>query len=78
MSKAISLKIDDQLFAATEELLQTIRQPRNAYINRAIAFYNRCQQRRLRKRQLARDVSLLREQTSDVIAATELLEDAPE
>lgn len=78
MSKAISLKLEATLFAETERLLRTIRMPRNAYINRAIAFYNRCQTRRLRKQQLGRDVARLRDDTRACIVATELLEDLPE
>ncbi len=78
MSKALSLKLDDRLVAETESVVRKVRVPRNAYINRAVDFYNRCQKRRLLKKTLKRDVALLKDQTRDFLRDFELLEDLPE
>ena len=43
--KTVSLKIDDGLLSETEEILSIIEMPRNKYINEAIGFYNKIQQR---------------------------------
>ncbi|MBP6795663.1 MAG: hypothetical protein KA143_11440 [Saprospiraceae bacterium] len=41
MSKAISLKIEDQIFDKTEELISELKISRNKYINDALENYNR-------------------------------------
>ena len=42
--------MDDQIFGETEEILAKIKKPRNRYINEAIDYYNKIQQRRLLKK----------------------------
>lgn len=78
MSKALSLKLDDRIFAETESVIRKMRVPRNSYINRALDFYNRCQKRRFLKRRLQKDVEALKDQTHEIIRDYELLEDLPE
>jgi hypothetical protein len=78
MSKALSLKLEDRIFQETESVIRKIRMPRNAYINRAVDFYNRCQKRRLIKRKIQKDVQMLKAETGDFIKSFELLEDLPE
>jgi len=39
--KNISLKMDDQIFGETEEILARIKKSRNRYINEAIDYYNK-------------------------------------
>lgn len=78
MSKLLSLKMDERVFRETEVLLHKIHVPRNAYINHAVDFFNRCQKRRLTKKQLRNDVALLAEDTRDVLKSFELLEDVLE
>lgn len=41
MSKAISLKIEDQIFDKTEALISELKISRNKYINDALENYNR-------------------------------------
>ena len=41
MSKAISLKIEDQIFDKTEELISGLKISRNKYINDSLENYNR-------------------------------------
>ena len=78
MSKALSLKMDERIFEETEILLQKIRTPRNAYINRAVDFYNRCQKRLLLKKKLKKDVLFLQKDTREFLNSCELLEDLSE
>lgn len=77
MSKALSLKMDDQVFEETEGILRKIRVPRNAYINQAVEFYNRCQKKLLLKKKFRKDVEILREDTKKFLKDFELLEDLP-
>lgn len=44
MSKAISLKIEDQIFDKTEELISGLKISRNKYINDAQESYNRMEE----------------------------------
>lgn len=78
MSQLLSLKMDEVIFKETEDLLKKIHLPRNAYINRAVAFYNRCQKRLILKRKLNRDVALLKDDTREFLKSFELLEDLSE
>ena len=45
--KTLSLKLDDIVFEETEQLLETIKKPRNRYINEALQYYNRLQKRKI-------------------------------
>ncbi len=78
MSKALSLKMEDHIFNETENLLRKLHIPRNAYVNQAVAFYNRCQKRRLIKRKLQKEIPLLKEDTRSFLKDFELLEDLSE
>jgi len=53
--KNLSLKIDDNIFEETERILSKIKKPRNRYINEAINFYNKLQNRKLLKKVLERE-----------------------
>lgn len=78
MSKALSLKMDDRIFEDAEKMIRKIHMPRNAYINKAVDFYTRFQQRLLLRKKLKKDVSLLKEDTKNFIESFELLEDLHE
>lgn len=73
--KTISLKINDDIFAETEEILQTKRKPRNRYINEAIEFYNKIQQRELLKAKLKKESLLVRDESMKVLREFENIED---
>lgn len=77
MSKALSLKLEEHVFAETERVVRRLRTPRNAYINRALDFYNRYQKRRLVKKTLRGDVRRLKADTQHVAREFELLDDLP-
>ncbi len=78
MAKPLSLKMDDQIFKETESLLKKLHLPRNAYINQAVEFYNRCQKRLLLKKKLKKEVKTLKSDTQEFLKSFELLEDFSE
>jgi len=72
--KNISLKMDDQIFVETEEILARIKKPRNRYINEAIDYYNKMQQRRLLKKMLEKESALVKEDSMKVLKEFESLD----
>lgn len=75
MSKALSLKLQDDIFKETEELTRQTHTPRNAYINKAVAYYNRLQKKMILKKQIAKSSHLVRENSMEVLHEFEALED---
>ncbi len=69
--------MEDRIFEETGHVLKKIHLPRNAYINQAVDFYNRCQKRLLTKKKLQKDVQVLKDDTRKFIKSFELLEDVP-
>jgi len=52
MSKSLSLKLQDDIFQETEKIRKAIQLPRNAYINKALVFFNKMNTRRELKKRL--------------------------
>lgn len=75
MSKALSLKLQEDVFHQVERITRKIKVPRNAYINRALAFYNKYNERKLLKKQLATEALLVRDNSMQYLAEFEALED---
>ena len=75
MSKVLSLKLQEEVFRETEEILQRLRKPRNAYINEAINLYNKLWKRRVLKEALVQDSALVAEDSLEVLEVFEQLED---
>lgn len=73
--KTISLKIDDAIFQDTENIIKIKKKARNRYINEALDFYNKMQQREALKRQLQKESLLVREESMKVLKEFEALED---
>ena len=79
MSKVLSLKLRDEIFAETERILKQRRRPRNRYFNEAIAFYNRLWNRRQLARQLANESRAVAADSMAVLAEFEAFqEELPE
>ncbi len=74
--KAVSLKIEDDIFSETEEILQEMNKSRNKYINEAIEYFNRIQRRELLAKQLKVDSELVRVESMEILQDLELIEDA--
>jgi hypothetical protein len=72
--KSISLKMDDQIFGETEEILARINKPRNRYINEAIDFYNKVQKRRILKKMLEDESAIVKEDSITVLKEFESLD----
>lgn len=75
MSKNLSLKLREEIFLEAEEILRQSRKPRNAYFNEAINLYNKLWQRRLLKKALTRESSLIAADSLEALEAFEQLED---
>ena len=65
--KTVSLKIDDSIFGETEKILSKINKPRNRYINDAIGYYNRTQNRAIIEKKLKKESDIVREDSMDVL-----------
>lgn len=75
MSKNLSLKLQDEIFEETEQVLRKVKRPRNAYINEAIHFYNKLMSRRLIKNRLIRESNIV---ATDSMAVLEEFENFEE
>ena len=73
--KTISLKIDDDIFEETEELLSVIKKPRNRYINEALAGYNHLQKRLLLQKKLKQESELVKDDSMAVLTEFEHFEE---
>ena len=73
--KSISLKLQEQIFEETENLLDSLKVSRNKYINEAIEFYNRYQKRKLIEEQLKKESAIVSEDSMEVLKEFEALED---
>lgn len=73
--KAVSLKIEEDIFSETEEILREVNKSRNKYINEAIEYFNRIQRRELLAKQLKVDSELVRAESMEILKDFELIED---
>lgn len=73
--KSISLKLQEQILAETESLLEHLETSRNKYINEAIEFYNQYQKRKLIEEQLIRESKLVSKDSMKILSEFENLED---
>ena len=71
----ISLKLKDDIFSETEQLLPQLKKNRNAYLNEAVAFYNRYQKRALVAAQLRLESALVAETSMEILAEMEAIDD---
>jgi len=73
--KSISLKLQEQLLSETDSILESLKTSRNRYINDAVAYYNKIQKRKLLAEQLAKESSLVQEDSMRILQEFEQLED---
>ncbi len=73
--KTLSLKLDDPIYAEAEEITGHLNIARNRYINEAVNLYNTYQKRRILKNQLAKESSLVSENSLEILKEFELLRD---
>ncbi len=75
MSKLLSLKIKDDIFLEVEKITKKKKIPRNAYINKALAFYNDLNKRKNLKEQLQYESNMIKSNSMDILEEFEKLED---
>jgi len=75
MSKNLSLKLQDNIFEETEQMLRKVKRPRNAYINEAVHFYNKLIARRLLKSKLIRESNMVAADSMAVLEEFEKFEE---
>lgn len=73
--KTLSLKLDDQIFDETEEVVSALKLPRNRYINEALHLYNKYNKRKVLKNKLAKESKLVAASSLHVLAEFEKLAD---
>jgi predicted transcriptional regulator len=73
--KTLSLKLDDIVFEETEQLLETIKKPRNRYINEALQYYNQLQKRKILSKLLELESKLVSEESMNVLNEFENLDE---
>ncbi len=71
--KNISLKLDDNVFEETEEVVSELKLTRNRYINEALNLYNQFNKRRVLKKKLAKESKLVAQSSYEVLAEFEKL-----
>jgi len=72
--KTLSLKLDDAIFAETEQVVSQSKKSRNRYINEALEFYNKIQKRQLLASQLEKESGLVKEESLKVLHELEMLD----
>jgi len=73
--KTLSLKLDDNIFNETEDVLVKVKKSRNRYINEAVDYYNRINKRNLIARKLTKESRLVKKESLTVLAEFESLAD---
>lgn len=73
--KTLSLKLDDNIFNDTEDVLTKVKKSRNRYINEAVDYYNRINKRNLIARKLAKESRLVKKESLAVLSEFESLHD---
>ena len=75
MSKALSLKLRDEVFREAEQIRRRRGRPRNTYFNEAIDVYNKLWRRKLLKKALAEESAMVAGDSMEVLHAFEMIED---
>jgi hypothetical protein len=65
--KIISLNIDEAIFSETEKILSLMKKPRNRYINEAIDFYNKYQNRLILESKLRKESGMVGEESLNIL-----------
>ena len=73
--KTLSLKLEDDIFQETEDVLSKVKKSRNRYINEAVDYYNRINKRNLITKKLAKESKLVKKESLLVLTEFESLHD---
>ena len=69
--KNLSLKLEENIFQETELILAKVNINRNRYINEALSFYNKLQNRKILALQLFKESKLVSKESLSVLAEFE-------
>lgn len=72
--KTLSLKLDDNIFEETEELLGKINKTRNRYINEALEYYNKIQKKRILDKILIAESKMVSKESMNVLSEFEKMD----
>ena len=72
--KTISVKIDDAIYGETENIVKSIKKPRNRYINDALEYYNKMQSRLILQKKLHFESKLVSESSMEVLKEFEQID----
>lgn len=72
--KTISLKIDDAIYVETENIVKSIKKPRNRYINDALEYYNKMQSRLILQKIMHFESKLVSESSMEVLKEFEQID----
>ncbi|MBI4248275.1 MAG: hypothetical protein HY611_02140 [Elusimicrobia bacterium] len=75
MTRSISLKINERELRKVDHSAQTVGVSRNAYINRALRFFNHLYERRLLAKELRRESEQVRQESLAVLHEFETFQD---
>ena len=73
--KNLSLKLDERVFNETERILESLKESRNRYINRAVDYFNKMQRRKLVGEQIAAESLIIRNDSLEICREFEQLND---
>lgn len=73
--KNLSLKLEDNIFSETEEIIGHLNKKRNKYINEAVSYYNRLYKRKLMKNQLLEESRAVYANSLDTLAEFDGIDD---
>ncbi len=76
MSMLFSLKMNDQIYQTAESMLRKTKMSRNAYINRAVDFFNRMQKRKTLAKAFRIESKKVASESLRTLHAFEALEDS--
>jgi len=74
-AKVLTLKMKEEVFRETEEILRRVKSSRNGYINEAVDFFNKMHKRSLLKKRLARESQMVSSESLKVLEEFESFEE---
>ena len=73
--KVLSLKLKEDIFKEVESVVKEIHMPRNAYINKALLFFNKLNKRKLLRKKLEQESHSVQSISLKILGEMEKVED---
>lgn len=71
--KNLSLKLKEEIYRDTEEVVKKLKVPRNSYINKAVDFYNKVNTRNMTRKKLFEESLLVSRDSMEILQEFEKL-----